>query len=33
MVFMIQQGQNKDSIALHLKLNELLAATGQASNR
>jgi low affinity Fe/Cu permease len=33
MVFMIQQSQNKDSIALHLKLNELLAATHQASNR
>jgi len=33
MVFMIQQSQNKDSIALHLKLNELLAATRQASNR
>jgi low affinity Fe/Cu permease len=33
MVFMIQQTQNKDSIALHLKLNELLAATKQASNR
>ena len=33
MVFMIQQSQNKDSIALHLKLNELLAANRQASNR
>jgi low affinity Fe/Cu permease len=33
MVFMIQQSQNKDSIALHLKLNELLASTRQASNR
>ena len=33
MVFLIQQSQNKDSIALHLKLNELLAATRQASNR
>ena len=33
MVFLIQQTQNKDSIALHLKLNELLAATKQASNR
>jgi len=33
MVFMIQQSQNKDSIALHLKLNELLAASKQASNR
>lgn len=33
MVFLIQQSQNKDSIAMHLKLNELLAATKQASNR
>ena len=33
MVFLIQQSQNKDSVALHLKLNELLAATRQASNR
>jgi low affinity Fe/Cu permease len=33
MVFLIQQSQNKDSIALHLKLNELLAANKQASNR
>ena len=33
MVFLIQQSANKDSIALHLKLNELLAATRQASNR
>lgn len=33
MVFMIQQSQNKDSVALHLKLNELLAASKQASNR
>lgn len=33
MVFLIQQSQNKDSIALHLKLNELLAASKQASNR
>nr|WP_229722889.1 low affinity iron permease family protein [Xylophilus rhododendri] len=33
MVFLIQQSQNKDSIALHLKLNELIAATRQASNR
>ena len=29
----IQQRQNKDSIALHLKLNELLAASTHASNR
>ncbi len=33
MVFMIQQSQNKDSIALHLKLNKLLAASKLASNR
>ena len=28
MVFVIQQSQNKDTVALHLKLNELIAATG-----
>ena len=33
MVFLIQRAQNKDSLALHLKLNELLAATKGASNR
>ena len=33
MVFLIQQSQNKDSVALHLKLNELLAANREASNR
>jgi len=33
MVFLIQQSQNKDSVAIHLKLNELLAAHKQASNR
>jgi low affinity Fe/Cu permease len=33
MVFMLQQSHNKDSVALHLKLNELLAASKQASNR
>ncbi|WP_212646341.1 low affinity iron permease family protein [Delftia sp. PE138] len=33
MVFLIQQSQNKDSVALHLKLNELLAANKVASNR
>jgi len=27
MVFLIQQSQNKDSVAVHLKLNELLAAS------
>ncbi|WP_430231517.1 low affinity iron permease family protein [Paraburkholderia tropica] len=32
MVFLIQQSQNKDSVALHLKLNELLAANRAASN-
>jgi low affinity Fe/Cu permease len=31
--FLIQRGQNKDSLVLHLKLNELLAATKGASNR
>ncbi len=33
MVFLIQQSQNKDSVALHLKINELLAANQRASNR
>ena len=33
MVFLIQQSQNKDSVAIHLKLNELLAANRNASNR
>jgi low affinity Fe/Cu permease len=33
MVFLIQRTQNKDSQALHLKLNELVAAMGGASNR
>ncbi len=33
MVFVIQQTQNKESIALQLKLNELIAATSTASNR
>ena len=33
MVFLIQQSQNKDSAAIHLKLNELLAANRHASNR
>lgn len=32
MVFLIQQSQNKDSMAVHLKLNELLASHKQASN-
>ncbi len=33
MVFIIQQSQNKDTIAVHLKLNELIAVTKGASNR
>jgi len=33
MVFLIQKSQNKDSKALHLKLNELIAAHQGASNR
>jgi low affinity Fe/Cu permease len=33
MVFLIQRTQNKDSLALHLKLNELVAAIEGASNR
>ena len=33
MVFLIQQSQNKDSVAIHLKLNELLASNRSASNR
>ena len=33
MVFLIQQSQNKDSVALHLKINELIAANRQASNK
>lgn len=33
MVFLIQRSQNKDSIALHLKLNELIVAQKMASNR
>ena len=33
MVFLIQRSQNKDSLALHLKLNELVAAIEGASNR
>jgi low affinity Fe/Cu permease len=32
MVFLLQQTQNKDSIAIHLKLNELLASHEYASN-
>jgi len=33
MVFVIQQSQNKEMIAVHLKLNELIAVTKGASNR
>ncbi len=33
MVFLIQQAQNKDSLAIQLKLNELVAAIEGASNR
>ncbi|MGH8171976.1 MAG: low affinity iron permease family protein [Rhodanobacteraceae bacterium] len=33
MVFLIQQSQNKDSVAIHIKLNELLASHHLASNR
>lgn len=32
MVFVIQQSQNKDSVAIHLKLNELLSASNHASD-
>ena len=33
MVFIIQQTQNKDTVAIHLKLNELIACHEKASNR
>src|SRR6201996_3670965 len=33
MVFLIQKSQNKDSLAIQLKLNELVAAHESASNR
>jgi low affinity Fe/Cu permease len=33
MVFLIQRAQNKDSLAIHLKLNEMVAALSGASNR
>jgi low affinity Fe/Cu permease len=33
MVFLIQRTQNKDSLAIHLKLNEIVAALDGASNR
>jgi low affinity Fe/Cu permease len=32
MVFLIQRTQNKDALAIHLKLNELVAALQGASN-
>ncbi len=33
MVFVIQQSQNKDTIAIQMKLNELIAANNSASNQ
>ncbi len=33
MVFLIQQSQNKDSLAVHIKLNELLASHERASSQ
>jgi low affinity Fe/Cu permease len=33
MVFLIQRSQNKDALAVHLKLNELVASLQGASNR
>lgn len=33
MVFIIQQSQNKDTVAIHLKLNELIACNERASNQ
>jgi len=33
MVFLIQRSQNKDSLAIHLKLNELVGAMEGSSNR
>jgi len=33
MVFLIQRTQNKDSLAIHLKLNEIVAALEGSSNR
>ncbi len=33
MVFLIQRTQNKDAQAIHLKLNEIVAALDGASNR
>jgi len=33
MVFVIQRSQNKDTLAVHLKLNELIASDSAANNR
>ncbi len=33
MIFVIQQSQNRETLALHLKLNELIAANKDTSNR
>jgi low affinity Fe/Cu permease len=33
MVFLIQRSQNKDSLAIHIKLNEIVATLEGASNR
>ncbi len=33
MVFLIQRSQNKESLVIHLKLNELIASSQLASNR
>ena len=33
MVFLIQRSQNKEALAIHLKLNEIVAALAGASNR
>ena len=33
MVFIIQQSQNRDTSAIHIKLNELIATNSRASNR
>jgi low affinity Fe/Cu permease len=33
MVFLIQRSQNKDALAIHMKLNEIVAALEGASNR
>ncbi len=33
MVFLIQRGQNKDSLAIQMKLNEIIASMSGASNR